>query len=82
MGYEARAEAAADFIAERAAEMVREGSFSDDIAELILEGSFDDALKQRISDIMEAFNEIMKMKIGDFLIIKGTTVKVQRKPRP
>lgn len=44
MGYEARMEAAGDYAAEVAAEMVRDGAFSDDLAEQILEGNFDDVI--------------------------------------
>jgi len=48
MGYEERREAAGDYVAEHAIEMVRDGNFDDEIRNMIMNGNFDEVVKERM----------------------------------
>lgn len=53
VGYEARSDAASDFISERAHDLVIDGDFDDEIIEMIMDGKFDDTILERIKEAMK-----------------------------
>lgn len=53
VGYEARRDAASDFISERAHDLVIDGDFDDEIIEMIMDGKFDDTILERIKEAMK-----------------------------
>lgn len=47
MGFEARREAAGDYMSEVANELLRDGELDEEIREMILEGIFDEEVRKR-----------------------------------
>jgi len=48
MGYEARMDAAGDWAAEVAADMIQDGQFDDEFIQKLEEGDYDDVIAERI----------------------------------